>query len=228
MQFSKLNTNKKFLIFKKPTINHHNWYQRKFFKKKLTTIAFNYSVCFFKGFFYCVNLYKNFDRYIGMFKNTQGVFKILPLLDCITLGNKINFYRNVLRFIYFMYVGSIMQLKFYRLFFLISNIGLTIPKFSTAQGTYSFIVKKKNNLVLIKLPSKQLIWISNKYYAMLGRNAGVFKYKEYLGKASINYGYKSIKVRSAAKNPIDHPNGGRTRGKMMFKTPWGLVAKAGK
>jgi ribosomal protein L2 len=92
-----------------------------------------------------------------MFKNTQGVFKILPLLDCITLGNKINFYRNVLRFIYFMYVGSIMQLKFYRLFFLISNIGLTIPKFSTAQGTYSFIVKKKNNLVLIKLPSKQLI-----------------------------------------------------------------------
>jgi ribosomal protein L2 len=31
-----------------------------------------------------------------------------------------------------------------------------------------------------------------------------------------------------AKNPVDHPNGGRTRGKMCFKTPWGLVAKATK
>lgn len=92
-----------------------------------------------------------------MFKNTQGIFKVLPLLDCIALGNKINFYRNVLRFIYFMYVGSIMQLKFYKLFFLISNIGISLPKFSKAQGTYSLILKKKNNLVLIKLPSKQLI-----------------------------------------------------------------------
>ena len=228
MQFTKLSSNKNFLFFKKTSIYHHNWYQRKFFKKKLTSIAFNYSFCFFKGFFYCINIYKSFDRYIGMFRNTQGIFKILPLLDCIALGNKINFYRNVLRFIYFMYVGSIMQLKFYKLFFLISNVGISLPKFSKAQGTYSLILKKKNNLVLIKLPSKQLIWISNLYYGMLGRNAGVFKYKEYLGKASINYFHKSIIVRSVAKNPIDHPNGGRTRGKMLFKTPWGLVAKCNK
>lgn len=28
-----------------------------------------------------------------------------------------------------------------------------------------------------------------------------------------------IAVRSCAKNPVDHPNGGRTRGKMTTKTP---------
>ena len=26
-------------------------------------------------------------------------------------------------------------------------------------------------------------------------------------------------------NPIDHPNGGRTNGGRIFKTPWGKIAK---
>ena len=57
-------------------------------------------------------------------------------------------------------------------------------------------------------------------FCIIGRNAGIYTYKQYFGKASsIVNGIRRIIVRSCAKNPIDHPNGGRTRGKMTFKTP---------
>lgn len=36
------------------------------------------------------------------------------------------------------------------------------------------------------------------------------------------------KVRGIAKNPVDHPNGGRANTKGSFKTPWGSYAKANK
>lgn len=35
-------------------------------------------------------------------------------------------------------------------------------------------------------------------------------------------------VRGVAKNPVDHPNGGRTCGGKVFKTPWGRIAKGQK
>jgi hypothetical protein len=36
------------------------------------------------------------------------------------------------------------------------------------------------------------------------------------------------RVRGIAKNPVDHPNGGRANTKGSFKTPWGSYAKASK
>lgn len=121
-----------------------------------------------------------------------------------------------------------MWLKYYGIFFLISNVGPIFPKFACSFGTYSIILKKKNKLSLLKLPSSEKIWISNFNFGILGRNAGIFKYKEYLGKFNVKSRNTTIISRSVAKNPVDHPNGGRTRGKMVFKTPWGLVAKASK
>jgi ribosomal protein L2 len=35
-------------------------------------------------------------------------------------------------------------------------------------------------------------------------------------------------VRGVAKNPVDHPNGGRSKTKQPLKTPWGLIAKHNK
>ena len=39
---------------------------------------------------------------------------------------------------------------------------------------------------------------------------------------------KKIMVRGVAKNPVDHPNGGRTKAKQPEKSPWGWVAKLNK
>lgn len=47
---------------------------------------------------------------------------------------------------------------------------------------------------------------------------------------TFNYHTYSItsRVRGVAKNPIDHPNGGRANTKGSFKTPWGSYAKNNK
>jgi large subunit ribosomal protein L2 len=36
---------------------------------------------------------------------------------------------------------------------------------------------------------------------------------------------KRPQTRGIEMNPIDHPNGGRTNGGRIFKTPWGKIAK---
>lgn len=37
--------------------------------------------------------------------------------------------------------------------------------------------------------------------------------------------FKKLQVRGVAKNPVDHPNGGRTKAKQPEKSPWAWVAK---
>jgi large subunit ribosomal protein L2 len=67
-------------------------------------------------------------------------------------------------------------------------------------------------LVKITLPSKQTKLVSGWNFVLVGRNAQQdFKYNR-LGKAGINYLLgKKPKVRGVAKNPVDHPHGGRTK-----------------
>jgi len=118
-----------------------------------------------------------------------------------------------------MYVGSLIKLKYFDILFLVSNLGFFKPLYSLSMGTYCIINNKKKYNLVISLPSGKRIHFTNKGYAILGRNSGVFTYKQYFGKASTSLNNKKINVRSVAKNPVDHPNGGRTRGKMCFKTP---------
>lgn len=118
-----------------------------------------------------------------------------------------------------MYVGSLVRLKFYDILFLISNVGLLKPSYAVSMGTYCLINNKKKYHITLSLPSGTQISLSNRGYALLGRNGGVHTYGQYFGKASTSLFQKKINIRSIAKNPVDHPNGGRTRGKMCFKTP---------
>ena len=169
-----------------------------------------------------------FKRYYSLYKNIYGSILVLPLIECVSFGNKINFYKNALQFKYFMYVGSVLKFQYINILFMLSNIGLVFPKYATAMGTYAVVLKKTRFCVTLRLPSSQIISVTRDWFGILGRNAGSEKYKEFRGKASFDQVSGKISVRSVAKNPVDHPNGGRTRGKMCFKTPWGLVAKSNK
>lgn len=129
-------------------------------------------------------------------------------------------YHNIARLFYFLKAGSILPIHFLRSGFMVSNIGFNVPVWSTSPGTYSTITSIREGRVFIKLPSGAQLILGAGLYAIIGRNAGTKHNKEYLGKASAICGRrKKITVRSAAKNPIDHPNGGRTRGKQKIKTP---------
>lgn len=100
-----------------------------------------------------------------------------------------------------------------------------------AAGTYAVVLLKdfKNNIVVIKLKSGKKYNISADCTACIGVVSNIdhkFKYYEKAGRRRW-LGCRPI-VRGVAKNPVDHPNGGRTSGGKVFKTPWGRIAKGQK
>lgn len=223
------NWNKRFLYFKKKFLHQPNRYQKTFRPKQAQTSRYNYLALNFFSVFHCINIFQTSRYYKALYKNFEGVFSLTPLIDCIGLGDRINFYKNATRFYYFIYTGSIIQLKYLRIGFIVSNLGYNINKWAISNGTYCHLLNLRQATGWVKLPSGLSIEVSANIFCIIGRNAGIYTYKQYYGKASILHnGVRRVIVRSCAKNPVDHPNGGRTRGKMLFKTPWGKVAKANK
>jgi large subunit ribosomal protein L2 len=90
----------------------------------------------------------------------------------------------------------------------------SISKYSLSNGTFCQVLDIFNdfNLVKITLPSKNIKILSSWYFVISGRNSKQdYKFNR-LGKAGINYlTGKKPSVRGVAKNPVDHPHGGRTK-----------------
>lgn len=84
-------------------------------------------------------------------------------------------------------------------------------------------------MILIILPSKNEIYLRYNTLVFTGKNTNFFIKKLVEGKYGNSlYQSKSIEVRGVAKNPVDHPNGGRTKTNKPEKSPWGWVAKFSK
>jgi len=106
-----------------------------------------------------------------------------------------------------------------------------IKKYASANGSFCQILDSflDFNLVKISLPSKQTKLLSGWNFVILGKNSqNDFKYNR-LGKAGVNYILgKKPKVRGVARNPVDHPHGGRTKTNQPEVSIWGWVAKRNK
>ena len=104
--------------------------------------------------------------------------------------------------------------------------------FAKSAGTYCLVLNfnKSNKFFLVRLPSKKKIMFDYFVIGFLGRASNIFsKYTFYSSfKEKLLLKKHSPKVRGVAKNPIDHPNGGRSKVKKPFLTPWGKIAKKGK
>lgn len=89
-----------------------------------------------------------------------------------------------------------------------------------------FKFDKEKHLVVMELPSDSRKMFSYYSTAFLGRIANRFHKNFYSGKAGYwrSFGSKSI-VRGVAKNPVDHPHGGRTKAIKHQRTPWGKTTK---
>lgn len=89
-----------------------------------------------------------------------------------------------------------------------------------AAGTYGRILNHYDENVSIKLPSKQIKYMSPYCIATIGRTSNIFHFLKILGKAGISR-FFNIRptVRGETMNPIDHPNGGRTRGGKPRRNP---------
>jgi large subunit ribosomal protein L2 len=79
---------------------------------------------------------------------------------------------------------------------------------------------------LIKLPSGRRMKINYNCYATVGSVSNELHKHRVLRKAGVSrwLGRRPI-TRGVAKNPVDHPHGGRTKGGVRPKTPWGKLTR---
>lgn len=85
--------------------------------------------------------------------------------------------------------------------------------------------QKKTKLIEVQLPSTEIKLFSVTTLCLFGISNSLNN-KLVDGKfGSKNSIIRHINVRGVAKNPVDHPNGGRTKAKQPERSPWGWVAK---
>lgn len=124
-------------------------------------------------------------------------------------------------------IGSIIELRKLPRFSVISNVSLVNDNrsvYAKSAGTYCFVdeILTELGLYIIKLPSGVRKVINEDSIVRVGRNSNISQKFSVIGKAgsSIKKGSKQI-VRGVAMNPVDHPNGGRTKTNKPEKSLWG-------
>lgn len=120
-------------------------------------------------------------------------------------------------------IGSVLPLKLLPIGFVIHNIE-ALPgkgaKLCRAAGTYATILKKLNFKVLIRLRSGWNMWLSENCIASLGVVSNATHMDLRIPKAGLvrHWGFRPV-VRGIAKNPVDHPHGGRSNKGQHPTTP---------
>ena len=104
--------------------------------------------------------------------------------------------------------------------------------FAKSGGTFCSMLNfnKNSKLFLIKLPSKKKMLFDFFVIGFLGRSSNIFSKYVFFSSFKQKNILKKHKshVRGIAQNPIDHPNGGSSKTKKPFLTPWGKIAKNNK
>ncbi|MEM7776974.1 MAG: 50S ribosomal protein L2, partial [Pseudomonadota bacterium] len=93
-------------------------------------------------------------------------------------------------------------------------------------GAYVQLVGRDGTWAILKLNSGETRRVSASCFATIGAVSNPDHANTVIGKAGrARWRGKRPQTRGIEMNPIDHPNGGRTNGGRIFKTPWGKIAK---
>jgi large subunit ribosomal protein L2 len=93
-------------------------------------------------------------------------------------------------------------------------------------GTYVMVAGRDGAMVIIRLKSGETRLVPAAAMATVGAVSNPDHMNEVVGKAGRTRwkGYRPVS-RGIARNPVDHPNGGRTNGGKHWATPWGKPTK---
>lgn len=93
-------------------------------------------------------------------------------------------------------------------------------------GAYVQLVGRDGAWAILKLNSGETRRVNSQCFATVGAVSNPDHGNTVIGKAGrARWRGKRPQTRGIEMNPIDHPNGGRTNGGRIFKTPWGKIAK---
>jgi large subunit ribosomal protein L2 len=122
-------------------------------------------------------------------------------------------------------IGRLVPLCLVPLNFVVSNVyNYSNFKSSYAKSLGSTAIRqkiiKKTKIILVRLPSSSVKFLPITTFGCFGslKSYNIGKVVEGRWGNSSKL-YKKITVRGVAKNPVDHPNGGRTKAKQPERSP---------
>lgn len=219
-----------------------------YYKKNNTINLIKRKKKLFKHFSYSLNfaVQQNFNlitkSYVYNFRpykkiiicqSVTGDSYILPGIENVNVGkillSSINILKYPLNFLSKGFITFLWKMPINSLCSNVANLNNTKITFSKSGGTYCKLKKNKKTkkkLLLLELPSKQEILLTKNTKAYVGQNQN-FRTNELIeGKWGSSFSLKKkISVRGVAMNPVDHPNGGRTKTVQPERSPWNWVAK---
>lgn len=164
--------------------------------------------------------------------NLHNLFKLTRMYRIFKEGRLKKYYNRLLIIHKFLFINQ----SFFILRQLPKNHPLSLLEVKPGEGikyvrspsTFAKPVKLdlKTDTVLVRLPSGVRKVFSLLSIGSLGKNP-ISENKYWKSNKSgyyRNYGIKP-RVRGVAKNPIDHPHGGRTKSISYPRTPWGKTTK---
>lgn len=198
-------------------------------KKNYKIIDFNRNLLNIKGKIKFIIKDNYRSSYIAGVAYTNGYFSYILAVHDMSVGdyiinkNNINIKNDETQ------TGVACQLNFVKIGYKIHNLEY-FPgnggKISRSAGSFSKIIKKYNDNILIKLSSGEYRLFYKNCICTLGRVSNIKHNELILKKAGINrlLGWRPV-VRGRAMNPVDHPHGGRTNGGISPRTPWGAITR---
>jgi large subunit ribosomal protein L2 len=161
------------------------------------------------------------NSYIALVCYPFGLLQYILLPNGIKIGSELkNYGQNN---------GDSMKLKSLKGGAIISNLGLYnfgCGKLIRSAGTSAILVRNYNNFCLVKLKSGELRLFNDNIMCVKGSNSNSEFFLRDLKKAGTArkmYNFRP-RNRALARNPVDHPMGGRTKGGVS-KTPKGKNSK---
>lgn len=178
------------------------------------------------------SIFRNKAKLYYLSKYITGSMSLRPGIDGIEIGQFVFCSNLPKNFWKYQTVGHLVMLRFLSNFTIFSNVFFNgIKKYALANGTFCQLLEffYDFNFGRITLPTLQVKVISGWNFVMLGRNSQIDHKYKIPGKAGFNkvLGKKS-KVRGVARNPVDHPHGGRTKTNKPEVSIWGWIAKRNK
>ena len=171
-------------------------------------------------------------KIISLMKYLDGSYSYSSMAYGSYVGQILNSTNLPKRFWYKYKPGNIVLLKFLKKYSLFFNFYIKNKIiYAKSSGTFCQVINILTEIGLCKilLPSGARKFVPIYSFVTIGRCSNIFNLNVIYGKAGyLKFKSKKSKNRGVARNPVDHPHGGRTKSNSPEVSPWGWVTKKNK
>jgi large subunit ribosomal protein L2 len=166
----------------------------------------------------------NRTSFIALIKYTDGELAYILAPQRLAVGDQVSSGEKV-----DIKPGNAMPLAGMPIGTIVHNVELKVGRggqLARSAGAYVQLVGRDSGWAILKLNSGETRRVRAECFATIGAVSNPDHSNQVTGKAGRTR-WKGTRptVRSIAMNPVDHPNGGRTKGGKHWTTPWGKPTK---